>query len=1772
MATRPTLSELLETVVSMKDNIDALQNAMSDAKSKYNSTTLVPATTSKLLSYSELLGALSIQSGSASSSYSVTNNPSVSLSFKEIGANNQETNIALTSTASPFKLTITGTAGKAKVTETVSKGLITNSASNVSENLSTGSITGTGTWYIPAAQLSNNASFDDITDFKPVISATPTLTNITAGTLTTTKPSSGQYIKLSTGADSRVLNVFKDIEITKAGYIKAGTLTDTTINKTINMNASDTYYLPISVASGSGNTSVSLSASSLTFTPTISLNNAGNLSADPATTTKPTSGSYIAVKLDDIASKTSTATGTGKITTAGYLSTGNLTSGTATVTASVNTDAITYIPIPKLSMISAIGTGTITNNVKTTSVGSVNIAPESDILSDTETSFAIPMNKTVTNGVVSKEYGVTAGYVNTISKTTTNLTLTPTSNIPSNLYLKPSTLTISEWYDKEGKKTSVETPTIEFNGRTASFKWSPKISATYGAVNGEYSFPIDAVSATMDYANVLPGVTIDNSSTIKPTNTATAADDFVIKLSPNYSVGSTAGGYVAGGSSKTGAIINKYVPKAKFSYVDGEVACSSAGYIETGKLSSGSSGDLIDRGTITISAIGKLHNADDTVAQYQDLFSTTRPSNNLKYYYIDVQKTINNAGYISSSDGTINLPSIYIKSANIDSSAALNITSDKLELNGTKVKYSAIASSSALYSDGYIEEAGSIGAAMNISKELDLGASALSTSVQVSNGAVTVDKSSVLSSTTSSVAYPYAITFGSSNGSATPTASHTQGYVTSTAAKTPLTGTAKAVTVTKPSNFYIKSGSVSVTGNGLSGGGSFTPEIFINTAGNASGIGSATTSKPNSGKYIAVRTSSQDSKVISQTNPTIEFNEGYISDDTTQLSVTKSSSTTVGLNQSAITYIPLTNAGKATAISTDGSTIASTTPSISLSQSGSTISATLSIYPVAKITSEGYSEVGTTFGPKTTFSGEITIPSGTFDDLIGSFNSTSNKFVVTSKVSKAGYLSAVTKTFSIDKSTITVNKPTISTVSSFTPTISNSTAATSGYTNLGSLKNGSGQYKYALSSTVPSGAYGFVVNTDSGNAVVSSSLTYSATAGYTPAISSTTVTSANTNVSIAGSTKYLSIPAASGSVTLSGGTLSISGSKSSSMTPTLTTSKVVPVYEDGEEEDEKNITAKSILNGTANANNFFIELNTTSSTDSRTVERAAISAGVNNIVEGFLPSDYSFAGKSSAKTSSTISMAKGSVTDKIYLTPGSTDVSLNVTGTGFTPTISVTNASQGNDISKYVVTKSVFDSASTVKGNVIALTTNSGKTTGTAVANATTTEGYQLDNTAVGTKSFDLGVNAATNVYVNIPDATYANTVSGTGALSVTANPKPAVTLSKGTSSGETNNITSAISASPITGGFLFNIAGESSAVTGKVKRAAYSVTSSITKSGYIETSATTNTSSLGETTIDVSIPKSDVANSKFYIGKAAGNVTVSSTEVEPSCYLNQTSQASSSNAVMLKSIPQAAAPTSGYYVAADVEFPGLEITPTVTTSLTSSGYINNKNQIGTSVGNIVITPSIKTVYIPIDFSISGNSQQVKITAGTSATVFNTTTGAKTAVSKVSNTPVNETVSVVSTALASTATGASIDNYVEALYKRMLGKSYSFTDASEETIPDVNSGGQTSNSYVLTFPYSGSFFNYVGSTSQTKGSAIYQGTTYNTCLKMESSTSITFTTTASSTLTMVFGDNDTKANCKIDNVSTSATSGKVLTKTLAAGSHTITKQDSCNLFYLSIAY
>lgn len=118
----------------------------------------------------------------------------------------------------------------------------------------------------------------------------------------------------------------------------------------------------------------------------------------------------------------------------------------------------------------------------------------------------------------------------------------------------------------------------------------------------------------------------------------------------------------------------------------------------------------------------------------------------------------------------------------------------------------------------------------------------------------------------------------------------------------------------------------------------------------------------------------------------------------------------------------------------------------------------------------------------------------------------------------------------------------------------------------------------------------------------------------------------------------------------------------------------------------------------------------------------------------------------------------------------------------------------------------------------------------------------------------------------------------------------------------------------------------------------------------------------------------------------------------------------------------------------------------------------------------------------------------------------------------------------------------------------------------------VTTSGTTTGDAIHNFTASGTastYFGITGNLSTSYGTVTYAGLTLTQCLKMESSTNITFTTSAASILTLVFNSTYT-GTIKVDGTVYTPAAG-IITVPLAAGLHTITKGSGSNyIFYMSI--
>ncbi|PJJ09012.1 putative secreted protein (Por secretion system target) [Flavobacterium sp. 1] len=209
-----------------------------------------------------------------------------------------------------------------------------------------------------------------------------------------------------------------------------------------------------------------------------------------------------------------------------------------------------------------------------------------------------------------------------------------------------------------------------------------------------------------------------------------------------------------------------------------------------------------------------------------------------------------------------------------------------------------------------------------------------------------------------------------------------------------------------------------------------------------------------------------------------------------------------------------------------------------------------------------------------------------------------------------------------------------------------------------------------------------------------------------------------------------------------------------------------------------------------------------------------------------------------------------------------------------------------------------------------------------------------------------------------------------------------------------------------------------------------------------------------------------------------------------------------------------------------------ITVTASGTQTLTSSANNNQTVTSGTAIGSIV-------------FTWGGNATDATVTGlPASGISFVKNTTAKTIT--ISGTP----TATLSYSISTTGAGTPA------------------TGSGTITVTTVSSGNEIHN-----FTTSGkvsSFYTITGNMNSTDGSATYNGLTLTKRLKIESSTTITFTTTAASTLTLVF-DPTFSGTIKINNISYTASAG-IVSASLSAGANTILKGSVANLFYIETKY
>ncbi|MBZ4035980.1 T9SS type A sorting domain-containing protein [Flavobacterium sp. 17A] len=220
----------------------------------------------------------------------------------------------------------------------------------------------------------------------------------------------------------------------------------------------------------------------------------------------------------------------------------------------------------------------------------------------------------------------------------------------------------------------------------------------------------------------------------------------------------------------------------------------------------------------------------------------------------------------------------------------------------------------------------------------------------------------------------------------------------------------------------------------------------------------------------------------------------------------------------------------------------------------------------------------------------------------------------------------------------------------------------------------------------------------------------------------------------------------------------------------------------------------------------------------------------------------------------------------------------------------------------------------------------------------------------------------------------------------------------------------------------------------------------------------------------------------------------------------------------------------------------GSPATGSGTVTVTAAG-----NQTLTSTGNNNQTVSSGTAIASIVFTWGGDAADVTVT-GLPAS----------GLSFVKNTS-SKTITITGTPTANVSYSIATS-----------GSAGSPATASGTITVTTGSGGGSEIHNFTTSGKTSSFYTITGNMNSTPGSVTYNGLTLTERLKIESSTSITYTTTSASTLTLVF-DSTFTGSIKVDNVSYTASAG-IVTVSVAAGSHSITKNSVANLFYISTVY
>lgn len=162
---------------------------------------------------------------------------------------------------------------------------------------------------------------------------------------------------------------------------------------------------------------------------------------------------------------------------------------------------------------------------------------------------------------------------------------------------------------------------------------------------------------------------------------------------------------------------------------------------------------------------------------------------------------------------------------------------------------------------------------------------------------------------------------------------------------------------------------------------------------------------------------------------------------------------------------------------------------------------------------------------------------------------------------------------------------------------------------------------------------------------------------------------------------------------------------------------------------------------------------------------------------------------------------------------------------------------------------------------------------------------------------------------------------------------------------------------------------------------------------------------------------------------------------------------------------------------------------------------------------------------------------------------------------KATESTTKETESTTKATEATTKATESTTKTTEATTKATESTTEAPTTAPAETTAKVHN--------FSTDGTSSDFYTISGKLSSNKGTVSYNGLSLDTCLKIESKTKITFTTTDKAELVLVFNQKNS-SDIKVDGTVYTLADG-ILSLEIEAGSHEITKESTGNLYYMSVS-